>query len=122
MSRVVISDGIALIELGLLQRKLLNRPYIAFEVRRIIAVYKEVSPRRRELGSRKLKTWLFFAKVGEYVLGTKKVIYIGSKKGKCCRLLLLNPGFDEIYLGAKDLDKLALELGKYASRPDLMPS
>jgi hypothetical protein len=40
--RVVISDGIGLVELSWLQRRLLGRPYnIAFELARIVAVYEE---------------------------------------------------------------------------------
>jgi len=48
--RVVISDGIGLVELSWLQRRLLGRPYIAFELARIVAVYEEKTPKRRTLG------------------------------------------------------------------------
>ena len=39
--RLVICDGIGLVELSWLQRRLLGRPYIAFELARIVAVYEE---------------------------------------------------------------------------------
>ncbi len=38
MVQVVISDGIGLIELSWLQKRLFGRPYIAFELGRIVAV------------------------------------------------------------------------------------
>ena len=106
MVKVVVSDGIGLIELSRLDKYLLGRPYIAFEMGRIVAVYQEKSPARRTLGQRKTKNLLFLFKTGEYLRGVKRILCLGGMHSTTVRILLLNPAFDEIYIQTRKPEQL----------------
>ena len=116
MVRVVISDGIGLIELSRLQKYLLGRPYLAFELARIVAVYEEKTPTRRSLGQRKTPNLLYLFKAGEYLRGVKRLLWVGGVGSKTIRILLLNPAFDEIYLRVRKPEEILDLLGKYAKK------
>lgn len=113
MVKVVVSDEIGLIELSWLQRYLLGRPYIAFEMGRIVAVYEEKTPNRRSLGQRKTPNLLYLFKSGEYLSGVKRLLCLGGPGGSTVRILLLNPAFDEIYLQTRKPEELLKVLEKY---------
>ncbi len=117
MVQVVISDGIGLIELSWLQKRLFGRPYIAFELGRIVAVYEEKTPTRRSLGQRKSKNVLFLFKTGEYLRGVKRLLWVGGLGSKTVRILLLNPAFDEIYLQVRKPEQILDLLAKYGKNP-----
>lgn len=106
MVKVVVSDGIGLIELSRLEKYLLGRPYIAFEMGRIVAVYQEKSPVRRTLGQRKTKNLLYLFKTGEYLRGVKRILCVGGSHSTTVRILLLNPAFDEIYIQTRKPEQL----------------
>ena len=114
--RVVISDGIGLVELSWLQRRLLGRPYIAFELARIVAVYEEKTPKRRTLGKRRSPNVLFLFKTGEYLRGVKRLLWVGGFGSKTVRILLLNPAFDEIYLRVRKPERILDILAKYGKK------
>ena len=114
MGKVTISDGVVLIKLPPIQRYLLQKPYLAFELGRLNTLYLEKTPARRALGRRKSQNWLGLFKTGEYLLGVKRVIFLGPSRQTCLRILLLNPSFDEIYLNVSNPEKLFVELSKYA--------
>lgn len=117
MVQVVVSDGIGLIELSWLQKRLLGRRYIAFELGRIVAVYEEKTPTRRSLGQRKSKNVLFLFKTGEYLRGVKRLLWVGGLGSKTVRILLLNPAFDEIYLQVRKPEQILDLLAKYGKNP-----
>lgn len=118
MARVVISDGIGLIELSPLQKYLLGRPYIAFELARIIAINEETTPSKRALGQRKSPNLLYLFKSGEYLRGVKRLLWVGGPGSKTVRILLLNPAFDEIYLQVRNPEQTLDLLAKYVkNRP-----
>ena len=114
MGKVTISDGVVLIKLSPIQRYLIQKPYLAFELVRLNTLYLEKTPSRRALGRRKSQNWLGLFKTGEYLLGVKRVIFLGPSRSTCLRILLLNPSFDEIYLNISNPEKLFVELSKYA--------
>ena len=114
MGKVIISDGIALIKLSPLQRYLTQRRHIAFELERLNTLYLEKTPTRRGLGRRKSPNFLGLFKTGEYLLGVKRVIFVGPSRGRCLKIMLLNPAFDEVYLNISHPEKLFVELSKYA--------
>ena len=114
MSKLVISDGVAFLKLSPLERFLLGRPHLAFEVSRISTLYIEKSPKRRELGARKTPNFLGIFRVGEYLLGVKRILVIGPKSRVCLRVLLMSPHFDEILLTGKNIEIDYVELAKYA--------
>jgi hypothetical protein len=45
--KVVISDGILLVKLNPVQRSLLKRPHVAFELSRIMAIYLQKAPKKK---------------------------------------------------------------------------
>jgi hypothetical protein len=102
MAKLIVTDGIALLKLSLIQRYLLGRHYIAFDLDRILKVSAEDTPKREDLGEKSKYGWLPFSITGEYQLGAKRSLFIGPKKERCIRVLLLNPSFDEIYLTSGD--------------------
>lgn len=98
MAKLIITDGIGLIKLSLVQRYLLGRSYIAFDLERMIKVAIQTTPNREELGEKAKYGWLPFSLTGEYQNGAKKSLFIGPKKARCVRVLMLNPALDEIVL------------------------
>jgi hypothetical protein len=102
MAKLIVTDGIALLKLSPIQRYLLGRHYIAFELDRILKVSAEETPKKKDLGEKSKYGWLPFSITGEYQVGAKRTLFIGPKKHRCVRVLLLNPSFDEIYLTSGD--------------------
>jgi len=98
MAKLIITDGIGLIKLSPVQRYLLGRRYVAFELDRMLKVSVENTPKRANLGEKAKYGWLPFSCTGEYQNGAKKSLFIGPKKTRCVRVLILNPALDEICL------------------------
>jgi len=98
MAKLIFTDGIALLKLSRSERYLLGRHYIAFELDRILKVSAEETPKKGTLGQKIKHGWLPFTRTGEYQNGTKRIIFIGPKKDRCVRVLLLSSSFDELYL------------------------
>lgn len=121
MAKLVISEGIALVNLSRRQRRLLDRPYIAFELGRIVAVYKVEPPKRSELGQRKTRGFRFW-KTGGYIRGVKRVLYVKGSGKEVVRILLLNPTFDEVYLQFKSASGSFEVLAKNAKNRGLEES
>ena len=96
MAKLIITDGIGLIKLSPVQRYLLGRRYVAFELERMIKVSVENTPKRADLGEKSKHGWLPFSRTGEYQNGAKKSLFIGPRKARCVRVLMLNPALDEI--------------------------
>jgi len=118
VAKLKVSDGVVLIKLSLLQKCLLGRPYIAFELSRIISVSSENTPTRRSLGLRKSKNFLYLFKTGEYLRGVKRLLWVGGAGSKTIRILMLNPAFDEIYLQTRRPEQILDLLARYAkNRP-----
>lgn len=102
MAKLIVTDGIALLKLSRVERHLLGRHYIAFELDRILKVSVEETPKRSELGEKTRYGWLPFSITGEYQNGVKRSLFIGPNKERCVRVLMLNPSFDELYITAGD--------------------
>lgn len=102
MAKLIVTDGIALLKLSPVQGFLLGRKYIAFELDRILKVSAEETPPKESLGEKTRYGFLPFSMTGEYQVGVKRSLFIGPKKDRCIRILLLNPSFDEIYLTSGD--------------------
>jgi hypothetical protein len=102
MAKLIFTDGIALLKLSRVERFLLGRHYVAFELDRIIKVSAEETPEKNELGQKTKFGWLPFSRTGEYQNGVKRSLFIGPNRQRCIRILLLNPAFDEIYLTSGD--------------------
>ncbi len=96
MAKLIITDGIGLIKLSPVQRYLLGRRYVAFELERMIKVSVQNTPKRADLGQKTKHRWLPFSWTGEYQDGAKKSLFIGPRKSRCVRVLMLNPALDEI--------------------------
>lgn len=118
MARVVISDGIALIKLSPVQRYLLKRPHIAFELARMVGIYLEMTPKRRDLGVKSSKGWFFWTKTGEYQAGVKKILFLGRRRGTSVRILMLNPAFDEFFLSDRKSEEIAALLRSFLKNQD----
>lgn len=118
MARVVISDGIALIKLSPVQRYLLKRPHIAFELARMVGIYLEMTPKRRDLGVKSSKGWFFWTKTGEYQAGVKKILFLGRRRGTSVRILMLNPAFDEFFLSDRKSEEIAAFLRSFLKNQD----
>lgn len=116
--KVVISDGIVLVKLNPVQRSLLKRPHIAFELSRIMAIYLQKAPKRRDLGLKANKDWFFWSKTAEYQDGFKKTLYLGKRRGKAVTILLLNPAFDEFLLFTRKAAQIADLLRPYLKKTD----
>jgi len=74
----------------------------------------EKRPKRQELGDRKSPNFLNIFRVGEYLLGVKRILVIGPKSEVCLKILLMSPHFDEIMLTGKSIEVDYVELSKYA--------
>jgi hypothetical protein len=98
MAKLIITDGIGLIKLSPVQRYLLGRRYVAFELDRMLKVVVQNTPKRADLGEKVKHGWLPFSRTGEYQIESKKSLFIGPKKARCVRVLMLNPALDEIIL------------------------
>ena len=98
MAKLIITDGIGLIKLSPVQRYLLGRRYVAFELERMIKVSVQNTPKRADLGEKAKHGWLPFSRTGEYQNGAKRSLLIGPKRARCVRVLMLNPALDEIVL------------------------
>jgi hypothetical protein len=98
MAKLIITDGIGLIKLSPVQRYLLGRRYVAFELDRMLKVVVQNTPKRADLGEKVKHGWLPFSRTGEYQNESKKSLFIGPKKARCVRVLMLNPALDEIIL------------------------
>ncbi len=98
MAKLIFTDGIALLKLSRVERFLLGRHYIAFELDRILKVSAEETPGKDALGQKTKHGWLPFTITGEYQNGAKRTLFIGPKRDRCVRVLLLNTAFDELYL------------------------
>ena len=106
MAKLIITDGIGLIKLSPVQRYLLGRRYVAFELERMIKVSVQNTPKRADLGEKAKHGWLPFSRTGEYQNGAKKSLFIGPKRSRCVRVLMLNPALDEIVLTSGNQLKL----------------
>lgn len=102
MAKLIVTDGIALFKLSRVERYVLGRHYIAFELDRILKVSVENTPSRDELGQKTRYGWIPFTITGEYQIGVKRSLFIGPNKERCVRVLLLNPSFDELYVTSGD--------------------
>lgn len=100
MAKLIITDGIALVKLSPMQRLLLRRHYIAFELDRILKVTAEPTPTKAELGKKTQFGWVFFTRTGEYRNGAKRTLFVGSGKEHCVRILLLSASIDELYVSS----------------------
>jgi hypothetical protein len=98
MAKLIFTDGIALLKLSRSERYLLGRHYVAFELDRILKVSAEETPKKDALGQKVKYGWLPFTRTGEYQNGAKRTLFIGPKKDRCVRVLLLSSSFDELYL------------------------
>ena len=98
MAKLIFTDGIALLKLSRVERFLLGRHYIAFELDRILKVSAEQTPGKDALGQKTKHGWLPFTITGEYQNGAKRILFIGPKKDRCVRVLLLSTSVDERYL------------------------
>ena len=98
MAKLIITDGIGLLKLSLVQRYLLGRRYVAFELDRMLKVTVQNTPKKADLGEKVKHGWLPFSRTGEYQNESKKSLFIGPKKSRCVRVLMLNPALDEILL------------------------
>jgi hypothetical protein len=98
MAKLIFTDGIALLKLSRSERYLLGRHYIAFELDRILKVSAEETPKKDALGQKVKYGWLPFTRTGEYQNGARRTLFIGPKKDRCVRVLLLSSSFDELYL------------------------
>ena len=117
MAKLVTSDGIALIQMSPLERWLLGRHFLAFELSRIVGLYLEEAPKRRSLGQRRGGNLLYLVKSGEYIRGVKRILVVGSSRKQTVRILLLNPAFDEIYLQIRKPEQILELLAKEAKKP-----
>jgi hypothetical protein len=109
MAKLIITDGIGLIKLSPVQRYLLGRRYVAFELDRMLKVVVQNTPERADLGEKVKHGWLPFSRTGEYQNESKKSLFIGTKKVRCVRVLMLNPALDEIILtSGKQLELYAV--------------
>jgi hypothetical protein len=118
LAKLVISDGIVLVRLNPVQRFLLQRPHIAFELDRMVGIYVQKSPKRRDLGTKASKGWFFWSKTAEYQDGVKKTLYLGKRRGQAVRVLLLNPAFDEFLLGGQKAEEIAFLLRTFLKKHD----
>jgi hypothetical protein len=118
LSKLIIADGIVLVKLNSIQRRLLKRPHIAFELGRLMAIYVQKSPKRRDLGEKVTKRGFLWSKTGEYRLGVKTSLYLGRSRGKVVRILLLNPAFDELILGIGKPQDVSKLLTPYLKKSD----
>ena len=98
MAKLIITDGIGLIKFSPIQRYLLGRRYVAFELERMITVSVQNNPKKEDLGEKAKHGWLPFSRTGEYQNGAKRSLFIGPKRARCVRVLMLNPALDEIVL------------------------
>jgi hypothetical protein len=115
MAKLIFTDGIALLKLSRVERFLLGRHYIAFELDRILKVTAEETPKKSALGQKAKFRWLSFSRTGEYQIGIKRCLFIGPNRQRCIRVLLLNPAFDEIYLTTGDQFELFTVLKAHQS-------
>ena len=120
VSKITVADGVGVIRLTPLERIAFGRTFISFETARVVGAYLEATPKRRELGVRVSRNGLFWPKVGEYALDSKRVMYLSSRKKSCIRLLFLNPAFDELYLSLQDFEVLAPAIKSQVPRLDLI--
>ena len=102
MAKLIITDGIALVKLSRAQNYLLGRSYVAFDLNQMLKVSVLTTPKKIELGQRTKHGWMPLSITGEYQTGVKRTLFIGPKKVRCVRILLLNPSLGEIYLTSGD--------------------
>ena len=93
MAKLIITDGIGLIKLSPVQRYLLGRRYVAFELDRMLKVVVQNTPKRADLGEKVKHGWLPFSRTGEYQNESKKSLIYRSKEGPLRKSLDAKPCF-----------------------------
>lgn len=93
MAKLIITDGIGLIKLSLVQRYLLGRSYVAFELERMIKVSVQNTPKKADLGEKAKHGWLPFSRTGEYQNGAKKEPIYRPKEGQMRKSVDVKPCF-----------------------------
>ena len=93
MAKLIITDGFGLIKPSPVQRYLLGRRCVAFELERMITVSVQNTPKRSDLGEKPKHGWLPFSRTGEYQNGAKKEPIYRPKEGSLRQSLDAEPCF-----------------------------
>ena len=72
MAKLIITDGIGLIKLSPVQRYLLGRRYVAFELERMLKVSVQNTPKKRILAKRSNMAGCHSPALGNIKMGLKR--------------------------------------------------
>jgi len=112
MSKISVTDQLVKIALSGVERRMLGRVSVQFELSRVVTAEEVRLPGRAKLAIRTSKGLIFGGQTGEYRVGSKKVLVIGRSGATGVKVSLSNPAFDEIYIATKDSAALITKLGK----------
>jgi len=112
MPKTQFTNELAKISLSAVERRLLGRFSIQFELSRVVKVEEVQLPGKAKLGLRISKGLMFAGQTGEYRVGSKKVLVIGRSGDTGVKITLSNPAFDELYMATKDPAAFIAKLGK----------
>lgn len=107
MATVRFFDDKAIIDLTYFEQKIFERNEFEVDLRSLISVDREAIPEMENLGQRQTTRWIFEGYKGTYLYKYKKRVVLGQPGAESVRILLFNPGFDEIWLPVENTSDMA---------------
>ena len=110
MAKLIITDGVALLELSRRERMALGRKYIVFGLNQVLSISVEETPVKTDVGTKVKHGWVSVVESGEYENGGKSSFFVGPDRDHCVRIMLLNPSIVGLYLTFGDNLKVLARL------------
>ena len=98
MARLIVTDGIAVLKFSRSEASALGRKYLAFDLSKVWRVSVENSPTKAVLGKKTGPKWWLFSPTGDYLKETTRALFIGPRRKRCVKVLLLSTAIDALYL------------------------
>jgi hypothetical protein len=113
MAQIVLTGTHLEVSLNALESRLLGRPNFKIDLGRISAATLGTGEKLTELGTKVSKNSLLGGILGEYRVGSKRVMVLGtSRAGKHVTISGLHPTIDQIIYCEKDAEALYESLTK----------
>ena len=107
MVTVSITEKAVVLALSRRERVLFGRPSLSIELNRVTGVSLEPLPDKSKLGVRVTRRPLFGYLVGEWRLGSSKVLVLKGRTGSAAlKISLKHPTIDQIWYSGSDAEQL----------------
>jgi hypothetical protein len=98
MAELIVTDGIALLKFSATERLALGRHFFAFDLNRVLKASVEQSPSKDILGKKLGSKWWLFSRTGVYQNEASQALFVGPKRKRCVRVVLLSTEIEYLYL------------------------